>query len=169
MSGKDEIYGTTIDQTTEIEIPTSVNDEAIEDDSYAFGDLPGKRRLTLNWNRLKCREILRQLLGMTYNCTDGMVLAETLDTLRSVREHMKQGITSDDGLSLRDSPLKQARNKPRKTLEIYVFEATEESVIHIQIVLEKKPAFLGKHTRGKKVLSNFLIYQKTAQENVKIY
>ena len=36
MSGKDEIYGTTIDQTTETEIPTSVNDEAIEDDSYAF-------------------------------------------------------------------------------------------------------------------------------------
>ena len=76
-----------------------MNDEAIEDDSYAFGDLPGKRRSTLNWNHVKCREILRQLLEMTYNCTDGMVLAETLDKLRSVREHMKQGIPSDDGLS----------------------------------------------------------------------
>ena len=116
MSGKDEIYGTTIDQTTEIEIPTSVNDEAIEDDFYAFGDLPGKRRLNLNWNRVKCREILRQLLGMIYNCTDGMVLAETLDTLRSVLEHMKQGITSDDGLSLRDSPLKPARKQTKKNL-----------------------------------------------------
>ena len=69
MSSNDEIYDTTIDQTTETEIPTSVNDEAFEDDSYAFGDLPGKRRSTLNWNSVKCREILRQLLGMTYNFT----------------------------------------------------------------------------------------------------
>ena len=116
MSGQGEIYGTTIDQTTETGIPTSVKDEAIEDDSYSFGDLPGKRRPTLNWNRVKCREILRQLLGMTYNCTDGMVLAETIDTLRSVREHMKQGIPSDDGLSLQDSPLKPARKQTKKNL-----------------------------------------------------
>ena len=116
MTGQVEIYGATINQTTETGIPTSVKDEAMVDDSYTFGDLPGKRKSTLNWNHVKCREILRQLLGMTCNCTDSMVLAETIDTLRSVREHMKQGIPSDDSLSLRDSPLKPARKQTKTNL-----------------------------------------------------